>query len=165
MTEAEHIDGLVQENRNSSALAMELRLSCTKPLSWVTIHKWHHPKPRPHGRAMGCRLWVERKLTMLLSHCTENIYIELNMLTPLMLEPEPQNTPALGVDTMPADALTPKSLVHQQVWYWLCRTHSIYCCSRFKFHLLGLSQIQDQDTIQSVNISFIIFKTTPHVKS
>ena len=25
------IDGLVQERRNSSALAMELRLSCTKP--------------------------------------------------------------------------------------------------------------------------------------
>ena len=27
-----HIDGLVQERRNSSALAMELRLSCTNPL-------------------------------------------------------------------------------------------------------------------------------------
>ena len=26
-----HIDGLVQERRNSSALAMELHLSCTKP--------------------------------------------------------------------------------------------------------------------------------------
>ena len=26
-----HIDGLVQERRNSSALAMELRLSCTSP--------------------------------------------------------------------------------------------------------------------------------------
>ena len=26
-----YIDGLVQERRNSSALAMELRLSCTKP--------------------------------------------------------------------------------------------------------------------------------------
>ena len=26
------IDGLVQERRNSSALAMELRLSCTDPL-------------------------------------------------------------------------------------------------------------------------------------
>ena len=26
----EHIEGLVQERRNSSALAMELRLSCTK---------------------------------------------------------------------------------------------------------------------------------------
>ena len=28
------IDGLVQERRNSSALAMELRLSCTNPLTW-----------------------------------------------------------------------------------------------------------------------------------
>ena len=27
-------DGLVQERRNSSALAMELRLSCTKPSIW-----------------------------------------------------------------------------------------------------------------------------------
>ena len=27
-----HVDGLVQERRNSSALAMELRLSCTNPL-------------------------------------------------------------------------------------------------------------------------------------
>ena len=26
-----HFDGLVQERRNSSALAMKLRLSCTKP--------------------------------------------------------------------------------------------------------------------------------------
>ena len=30
------IDGLVQERRNSSALAMELRLSCTNPSKWCT---------------------------------------------------------------------------------------------------------------------------------
>ena len=36
-----HIDGLVQERRNSSALAMELRLSCTNPLiSRFTVHDW-----------------------------------------------------------------------------------------------------------------------------
>ena len=29
-----HIDGLVQERRNSSALAMELRLSCANPSTW-----------------------------------------------------------------------------------------------------------------------------------
>ena len=38
----QHIDGLVQERRNSGALAMELRLSCTNPstyfLQWVMIH-------------------------------------------------------------------------------------------------------------------------------
>ena len=28
---SKHIDGLVQERRNSSALAMELRLACTNP--------------------------------------------------------------------------------------------------------------------------------------
>ena len=33
------IDGLVQERRNSSALAMELRLSCTNPsISWEVLH-------------------------------------------------------------------------------------------------------------------------------
>ena len=31
-----HIDGLVQERRNSSALAMELRLSCTNP----SVYRW-----------------------------------------------------------------------------------------------------------------------------
>ena len=29
-----YIDGLVPERRNSSALAIELRLSCTNPLIW-----------------------------------------------------------------------------------------------------------------------------------
>ena len=32
-----YIDGLVQEKRNSSALAMELRLSCTNPLIYFLI--------------------------------------------------------------------------------------------------------------------------------
>ena len=39
-----HIDGLVQERRNSSALAMELRLSCTNlsrcPQVILDIHMW-----------------------------------------------------------------------------------------------------------------------------
>ena len=32
-----YIDGLVQERRNSSALIMELRLSCTKPSIWRVL--------------------------------------------------------------------------------------------------------------------------------
>ena len=32
-----HIDGLVQERRNSNALAIELRLSCTNPLTYSAI--------------------------------------------------------------------------------------------------------------------------------
>ena len=38
----QHIDGLVQERRNSSALAMELRLSCTNPslLSSSSLWLW-----------------------------------------------------------------------------------------------------------------------------
>ena len=36
-----NIDGLVQERRNSSALAMELRLSCTTPsLYWCKLSPW-----------------------------------------------------------------------------------------------------------------------------
>ena len=32
-----NIDGLVQERRNSSVLAMELRLSCTNPSIWCNM--------------------------------------------------------------------------------------------------------------------------------
>ena len=38
-----YIDGLVQEGRNSSALAMELRLSCTKP-SICSESQWSDPE-------------------------------------------------------------------------------------------------------------------------
>ena len=40
----EHFDGLVQERRNSSALAMELHLSCTKPsICEISItYDFHH---------------------------------------------------------------------------------------------------------------------------
>ena len=31
------VNGLVQERRNSSALALELHLSCTKPSKWVPV--------------------------------------------------------------------------------------------------------------------------------
>ena len=34
-----HIDGLVPEWRNSSALAMELRLSCINPSIWYIIKR------------------------------------------------------------------------------------------------------------------------------
>ena len=34
----EYIDGLMQERRNSSALAMELRLSCTNPWIWTCVY-------------------------------------------------------------------------------------------------------------------------------
>ena len=36
-TMLQHIDGLVQERRNSIANAMELRLSCTHPLTYMNI--------------------------------------------------------------------------------------------------------------------------------
>ena len=43
MSSISYIDGLVQERRNSSALAMELRLSCINPWTWYVKHcpsKW-----------------------------------------------------------------------------------------------------------------------------
>ena len=36
-----HVDGLVQERRNSSALAIELRLSCTKPIYVLCGIQYH----------------------------------------------------------------------------------------------------------------------------
>ena len=36
----EQIDGLVQERHNSSALAMELRFSCTNPSEWNAQVNW-----------------------------------------------------------------------------------------------------------------------------
>ena len=40
----EHINGLVQERRNSIANAMELRLSCTNPsISYWKVIKWNSP--------------------------------------------------------------------------------------------------------------------------
>ena len=39
MLSTKHIDGLVQERRNSSVLAMELRISCINPSIWSTPSK------------------------------------------------------------------------------------------------------------------------------
>ena len=36
----DYVDRLVKERRNSSARAMELRFSCTKPLMLSTVHQW-----------------------------------------------------------------------------------------------------------------------------
>ena len=38
---APYIDGFVQERRNSSALAMELRLSCTNPSICGIVEKYY----------------------------------------------------------------------------------------------------------------------------
>ena len=48
-----------------------------------------------------------------------------------------------------------KSPVHQQAWCWLCTVDNLYCCV--------FSQLQD--TIQSVNISFIVFKTIQYINT
>ena len=46
----QHIDGLMQERRNSSALAMELRLSCINPSIW------HHGNCSTMAQVMACCL-------------------------------------------------------------------------------------------------------------
>ena len=43
-------DGLVQERCDSSALAMELHLSCTNPSLWYQGHVWHKTKWLPFCR-------------------------------------------------------------------------------------------------------------------
>ena len=53
-----YIDGLVQERRNSSALAVELRLSCTNPSTW-----WHHF----NGLAQDCTISSVLVMEILLS--------------------------------------------------------------------------------------------------
>ena len=54
----DYIDGLVQERRNSSALAMELRLSCTNPSIWTcyscTLYSTHS--------------WLQRYISLALFH-------------------------------------------------------------------------------------------------
>ena len=55
-----HVDGLVQERRNSSALAMELHLSCTNPSMWITV-QWYYSKVSfsPNTAAAGeSTLWI-----------------------------------------------------------------------------------------------------------
>ena len=44
---SEHIDGLVQERRNSTANTLELRLSCTKP-SICLMWYWNDPQTSHH---------------------------------------------------------------------------------------------------------------------
>ena len=52
------IDGLVQERRNSSALAMELRLSCTNPSVWsFCFMREHHNFLRDLDSELVNGLW------------------------------------------------------------------------------------------------------------
>ena len=40
-----HMDGLMLQKRNFSALAMELRLSCATPTTWPLQERWRHNYP------------------------------------------------------------------------------------------------------------------------
>ena len=52
-----HIDGLVQERRNSSASAMELYLSCTNPSICLTTTVPHMSLPGNLDKASYCHSW------------------------------------------------------------------------------------------------------------
>ena len=54
-----HIHGLVQERRNSSALAMELRFSCTNPSIYAWHELWNHD-----GRYYICNRNDETKMAL-----------------------------------------------------------------------------------------------------
>ena len=72
----EYIDGLVQERRNSSALAVELHLSCTNP---VISYQWYfvvvlsieqfYPYPWGLLRWQWARSWTVCKMSTWLCSC------------------------------------------------------------------------------------------------
>ena len=64
LTGSQYIDGLVQERRNSSALAMELRFSCSYPSTWS------HPQIR-------CCALFTRPWRLLSSHIGVNISADI----------------------------------------------------------------------------------------
>ena len=72
------IDGLVQERRNSSALAMELRLSCTNPSVWsaFALPCWLISEDIQGMPQTGMSPW--RPLPGLLSRCPGCKVIEVN---------------------------------------------------------------------------------------
>ena len=65
-----HIDGLVQGRRNSSALAMELRLSCTNPSIWYVnngVKCWQSVSPTVSTKAFILHLNDALTLNILVS--------------------------------------------------------------------------------------------------
>ena len=76
------IDGLVQERRNSIALAMELRLSCTKPLilSYLavaqTVSTWCNRQDSVHN------VWLDYHINAFWL----NIYLFDNRISDLLKE-------------------------------------------------------------------------------
>ena len=81
-----HNDGLVQERRNSSALAMELRLSCTNPLIYMTFNSWccaiseknRTTVPISDGKPSGTSIhgkWLRFCRRHVLTRCCDNYVI------------------------------------------------------------------------------------------
>ena len=60
----DHFDGLVQERRNSIALAMQLRLSCTNPSLWL-LHNLHHSSAIMHTPSANLPLHETRSGSVL----------------------------------------------------------------------------------------------------
>ena len=63
------IDGLIQKRRNSSALAMELRLSCTNPVRWCC--QKYTPQTPPSHRRVRYSFYCEFKRPDLWSSCAD----------------------------------------------------------------------------------------------
>ena len=82
----------------------------------------------------------------------------LQDLTLLMLE-----IPAMGISTMPADALAPK--VARASAGMVLAVWNRWRVLLFQSQFHWLQSIQIHDTFQNVNITFLIFKSIQHVKS
>ena len=67
-----HIDGLVQERRDSSALAIEFRLSCTNPSVIASLDHWHKELTSHEGSVWPgiCRadIWIEYQIQWKFRH-------------------------------------------------------------------------------------------------
>ena len=88
--ECHHIDGSVQERRNPSALAMELRLSCTKPSIWF-VATLPHKQNLLFDLVMGKLCAVRATLAGIIFHInsypyqTQSTYDEANYGTMIFI--------------------------------------------------------------------------------
>ena len=71
---------------------------------------------------------------------------------------------ALGTNTMPADALAPTvARASAGMIFTVLRTNNMHCCSRVNFIYLGQAKFKIQDTIQNMNVPFVIFQIIQQV--
>ena len=82
-----HIDGLVQERRNSIANAMELRLSCTN--QYINDRNYYAPRinalPHDVGESSWLKSWTIVLFCQQLLRITQKIYM-FHIIGPMWME-------------------------------------------------------------------------------